>query len=610
MTKDRVVSARRHINHELFNKKEEINALKKELALLNNINHIHNLLESRFKHFKFDSLKGLPHPDTLLNNIESSFLVVEKILLNEKIVIAGDYDADGICATCLTLDFFEHIGYTNVAYAMPNRFKHGYGFSPLLFNEIMELHPDTRLIITVDNGVSSFEAGAMCVERGIDLIITDHHTLESINGIERIPPCNFLVNPQQSMYTFEYPDICGSLVAWYLCCAIKITLKSIAKDTSIFMEYLKDSNKIQNLDSKEIHKIAKNYAKKFHNFNMNEFLLLVGIAIISDVMPLNAINHTICKYALKNLHRSKKIAIQTLVSHLSHKIDSQTLGFRLIPLLNAAGRIEDGKIALNFLRSKDEKEAQDYFRTLKILNDKRRALQDEVTYKAFDSLSRFNQSKHIIFAVGDDWHEGVLGIVAGKMTSDFKKPCFVLTHTNGICKGSARSFGDIDLISSMQRLAHLTNRHGGHTGAVGLEIPYANIQVFIDSFEPILCDEMETKSHILGILHPEVISHDLLATIDIFEPYGNGNPVPKFFLELEILGYKRTTKGFLEFALRFESSVIKAMFFNSQYATFTFNSGDLLQFSATPMLDSQNYQNSQIMLIIDRIYGLLRYETR
>lgn len=608
MTKERIHLKRQHINHELFNKKEEINALKKELAILNNLNHIHNLLESRFKHFSFKTLKGLPHPNTLLNNIESSFLVVEKILLNQKIVIVGDYDADGICATCVMLDFFENIGYANIAYAMPNRFKHGYGFSPMLFSEIMREHPNTSLIITVDNGVSSFEAGALCMQHNIDLIITDHHTLESTNGIEKIPPCNFLINPQQSQDNFEYPDICGSLVAWYLCCATKITLQNVAKDSNIFLEYLEDSKRdLQNLDSKSIHKIARKFSKNLAHLKMEDFLLLVGIAIISDVMPLNAINHTICKYALKNLHKSRKIAIQALLSHLSHKIDSQTLGFKLIPLLNAAGRIEDGKIALNFLRAQNEEQAQNYFKELKNLNDKRRALQDDVTYKAFDSLTRFKQSEHIIFAVGDGWHEGVLGIVAGKMTSDFKKPCFVMTHTNGICKGSARSFGDIDLISSMQNLAHLTNRHGGHMGAVGLEIPYNNIQAFIDSFKPIFC-KMERKSHILGILHPNVISNELLATIDIFEPYGNGNPVPKFFLELEILCYKRTTKGFLEFALKFDNRVIKAMFFNSQYANFTFNNGDLLQFSATPSFDSQNYNKGEIMLIIDKIYGLLRFE--
>ncbi|RDU66267.1 single-stranded DNA exonuclease RecJ [Helicobacter didelphidarum] len=479
---------------------------------------------------------------------------------------------------------------------------------------------------------------------GIKFIITDHHTLEidSKNKL-KIPPCDFLINPQQKECGFPYKDICGSLVAWYFCCGIKINIQKVYQNPSMLfhndiqnnLESIKMNNTYWDKDSKapsamqnvktttnisykKIKKKANLYVSNLADTRMEEFLLLVGIAIISDVMPLNALNHTICRYALKNFTKSKKSAIQILIEFLNCKIDSQALGFKLIPLLNAAGRIDDGKIALDFLRSKSILEAKQYFKKLKALNMKRKQLQDEVTHEAFEAIGRFKQNSHIICAVGDDWHEGVLGIVAGKMTNDFKKPCFALTNINGVCKGSGRSYGNIDLISSMQSLGHLTNRHGGHIGAVGLEIPYDNIQEFINSFRPVTRN-LEKPQNILGILPPNLVTHELLHCIELFEPYGNGNPTPKFFLELKIIDYRRTAQGFLEFKLDCgqdslgNTQIIKGMFFNSQYATYPFRCGNILHFCAMVAPDMQISHQQQyramtnrdnIMLIIEGIYGI------
>ena len=588
--------------------KQTFYVMKNSLQTFTDVNEIAHILDMRFKDFAFRTLKDIPHPKELHNNMEASFLVCQSILRNEKIVIVGDYDTDGVCATCIMLDFFEQLEYSNVAYAIPNRFIHGYGFSKKLFYEILQNHPDVSVIITVDNGVSSFEAGNLCKEHNIHFIITDHHTLEVDNNKNsKIPACDFLINPQQKHCNFPYKDICGSLVAWYFCCAIKINMQMLYSNE----KYLQKSKP-------NIHSKSNIHIINFSKIRMESFLLLVGIAIIADVMPLNAINHTICKYALKHIPRNNRPAFQVLMEYLKCDIDSQALGFRLIPLLNAAGRMSDGRIALDFLRADSLSSARYYFKQLKALNAQRKHLQDEVTSKAFHAITQIRQNENMLCAVGDNWHEGVLGIVAGKMADEFQKPCFVLTNINGVCKGSGRSCGDVDLIASMQNIGHLMQRYGGHVGAVGLEIKDCDIESFITAFEPILYNG-EKKDSVLGILQPHLITRELLGYITCFEPYGNGNPLPKFFIEMPILECRKTGQGFIEFHLQLSvDRSIKGMFFNPKYAQHNFCIGDILQFRATIGIDSQpqyntynaanpqfrHNANKDIMLIIDKIYGL------
>lgn len=581
---------------------QTIYSLKSSLPTFTHINEIEHALGTRFKDFAFTRLRDIPHPKELYNNMEASLLVCESMLRGDKIVIVGDYDTDGVCATCIMLDFFEQLSYTNIFYAIPNRFKHGYGFSKKLFHEIISNHPDVRVIITVDNGVSSFEAGDLCREHNIHFIITDHHTLEvDSNQNPKIPACDFLINPQQKHCNFPYKDICGSLVAFYFCYAIKINMQMLTQDTETNHKY----------------KINTDISK----IDMYPLLLLVGIAIIADVMPLNAINHTICGYTIRRFKQSKRCAFKIFKEFSSSNINSQTLGFIFIPLLNSAGRIDDGNIALSFLRATSLDSAKFYFNKLQELNKKRKNLQEEATKQVYNAIKQRKQNENMLCAVGNDWHEGVLGIIAGKMADEFKKPCFVLTNINGVCKGSGRSYGNVDLIASMQRIGHLMKRYGGHVGAVGLEIEHCNIESFVNDFKPILY-EGEKKESIISILQPHLITYNLLECINNFEPYGNGNPLPKFFIEMPIISTHKTERGYIEFTLQSKKRSIKAMLYDTKYAHRDFTSGDILQFRATIGVDShyknkakrQNYKHStkyfhiyrekSVMLIIDKIYGL------
>ena len=198
----------------------------------------------------------------------------------------------------------------------------------------------------------------------------------------------------------------------------------------------------------------------------------------------------------------------------------------------------------------------------------------------------------------------MLGIVAGKMADEFQKPCFVLTNTNGVCKGSGRSAGDVDLISSMQKIGHLMQRYGGHVGAVGLELKDYNLESFIKSFKPI-SHNIEKKENVLGILNSHLINYELFSCITSFEPFGNGNPLPKFLCEMEILECRKPGKAFVNFTLNGQKiAVLKACFLIKNMRIITLLSV-LYYVLVQQSPDSQSFyttQNRQIMLIIDRVY--------
>ena len=647
------------------------------------LDSIESSLEKRFSTFDIKSIKDLPHPHLLHNVKEASNLIVECMLRGEQIIIVGDYDCDGVCATCIMLDFFEALGY-EVDFIIPNRFLHGYGFSVKLFDEIMHRFGNVDLIITVDNGISSFEAAKLCKESGIKLIITDHHTLDKDNGLDRIPTCDYLINPKQSTCTFPYEDICGALVAWYLCSGIKIALLNLDEDscgelckiiynversfssivlseseTSLQNQRLIDSSHsfimtdlhhIRMTDSRHVadnattvmlsdsetslnskqnpppqitqekntersvpqstkniytQKVTYNFIKELkrniqNHLNMKDLLILAGLATLSDVMPLNSLNHTISRFSISQMKRTNRAAFR-IFSESNSYIDSQTLGFRLIPFINAAGRVEEATIALYFLRSKNLIEAKESFTYLRDLNEKRKELQDIVAREAFDSVEQFLQNDSMICVVGDDWHEGVLGIVAGRMANEFRKPCFVLVRKNVTYKGSGRSYGNVDLIASLQGLSEVLRGYGGHVGAVGLEIECNRISDFINEFRPVFIDST-SSSDTFGSIDNNLLSDELLDILYSFEPYGNGNMLPKFLVKLEIMKFRKMASGFLEFFFHIKNGMMKGFYFSDK-CEFEFREADVIMCSAS--LSFSSFEN-RVIIIVDRIYGLYR----
>ncbi|WP_187647732.1 single-stranded-DNA-specific exonuclease RecJ [Nitrosophilus labii] len=479
---------------------------------------IYDILRKRFQE-GFLKLSSLPSPDSLKDVEKAAKRVAKAIKNREKIAVVGDYDVDGVVSTAIMKEFFSYINYP-VTIKIPNRFKDGYGITKELVKNI-----DAEVIITVDNGISAVEAAEYCLERGIDLIITDHHTPP-----ENLPNAYAIINPKQSMCSFKYEEICGAQVAWFFIAQLKKELRL--------------------------------------NLDMKIFLDLLSIAIIADVMPLRHINRVLVQAGLKYFEISERPAIKFLRKTLKKSsFNSEDIGFTIAPVLNSAGRMDSAVLALDFLTSKDFFESSILYGRLLALNSERKSEEKRVFNEA--KLHEKESSK-IIVAAGDDWHEGVVGIVASRLVDRFKKPAIILTKTGEFYKGSGRSFANIDLYSLLDKNRYLLHRFGGHKKAAGLSLAKTNLPGLIDGLnkeiESVPKEDWIEGTNVLGELPFEEVDWELIDIIDKFAPYGESNPMPKFAaLNVEVADFREVGENgeHLLMTLRQKNRVFKAIKFRN-----------------------------------------------
>ena len=441
---------------------------------------LHNIFSSRFINDKFKTLASLPSFKTLKDINKATLRVKRAIENKEKIVIAGDYDADGVISSTIMYEFFKQIG-VNVEVVIPNRFKDGYGLNKTVLERI-----NADLIITVDNGIGSVEAAKLCKEKGIDLIITDHH-----NPGSKLPDAYAIVNPKQVDCEFPYKDMCGAQVAWYFLASLKAEM-SIDIDLSAFLD-------------------------------------LVTIAIIADMVDLRCLNRAMAKKGIKYLNRSNRFVMVALKQRYKKENFTFTdIGFLIAPLINSAGRLEDASVAFKFLTSTSLQEAEGNLEYLISLNDERKQIQNDIYDLALKNVSK---DKNIIVVYGDDWHEGVLGIVASKLTREFKRPSIVLSINGDMAKGSARGIGNFDLFSSINEHKHFLLGFGGHKSAAGMSLLRENLEDFKQALEKStknVNEDIFTEEGLLGELDLKYVDLNLLELMEEFEPFGMGNKRPVF----------------------------------------------------------------------------------
>ena len=445
---------------------------------------IQRALASRFENDKCTKLSHIPSPSKLKDITKAAKRIKEAIQKGEKIAVVGDYDADGVISSVIITEFFEDIG-VNVALKIPNRFEDGYGISP----KIVEML-DADVIITVDNGISAIEASEVCLKRGIDLIITDHHTVP-----DTIPTAYAIVNPKQSDCDFPNSEICGAQVAWYLCAAIKEEMQ---------IEY-----------------------------NLSKFLDVLAIAIMADMMELKDINRTMVKSGLKMINQKKRPVFKAIADFFNKNVfRSEDISFLIGPLINSSGRIEDATRSYELLRAKDECEAMDKLMYIVDLNNHRKEIELDLFNQA---LTKIDPESKVIVVWGEEWHEGVIGIVASRLARRFHKPAIVFSITEGIAKGSARSVGEINILEHIAKQADLLKGYGGHKGAAGMSLDAENLPAFQKAMEDSLAqvpdDDFISKTEVLGEIDPSAIDFELLDILEEFEPYGQENPMPSFILK-------------------------------------------------------------------------------
>lgn len=440
-------------------------------------------LERRFGG-QFSKLSDIPHPSLLHDAQRAATRIVKAIENQERITLVGDYDVDGVTSTSICVLFFREIGYPLEA-IIPNRFHDGYGVSPKILQRI-----DTDLVFTVDNGITAIEAADICKERGIDLIITDHHTPSAT-----LPDAYAIVNPKLDECTYPFKDICGAQVAWLLLGLVKEALHV--------------------------------------KVDMGQYLELLALAIVADVMPLVGINRAIVQAGLKQMRSSQRPSFVIIREFINKsRLSSEDIGFQIAPRINAAGRLEDASIAMEFLTAASEAKAFEQFEWLNRLNDLRKSTEAQITESA--SLHVSPEDK-IIVAYGEGWHEGVVGIIASRLVSQFSRPAIVLSVNGDRAKGSARSIGEVNIYDLIATQKHLLKTFGGHKMAAGLSLHVKDIEAFKNGLnteaEHLDPDDFIPKEEIVGAIESSAIDFELLDILERFEPYGEANPRPRFLAQ-------------------------------------------------------------------------------
>ncbi len=442
------------------------------------------ILQDRTKDDIHTSLSKFPPPNSFKDMDKATTRIIKAINNDENITVVGDYDVDGVVSTVIMVEFFEQIG-KKIEWIVPNRFKHGYGLSPKI---VQDIH--SGLVITVDNGITAYESATILKNKSIDLIITDHHTASSV-----LPECFAIINPRQEQCSFPCEHICGATVAWYLCASV---------------------NKSLNTD-----------------IVMSDFLDIVAVATIADVMPMLDINQTIVRYGLKRLPQSQRAAMKLFIDKIGKQtIDEVDIGFGIAPLINSAGRVADASIAVKLMLSKSSTEAKRLFDNLVALNDQRKKIQSD-TYKS--CLAQVKETQGVIVVASQDYHEGVLGIVAARLSENFDRPAFVFNIKGDRAKASARASGDVDLYALIDTAKSETIGFGGHKSAAGVEVAVENLDRFTkilnDSIDDLPKPNLPTNSKYVMRLSIDDIDKELYDTIDSHKPYGHENELPVFLFQ-------------------------------------------------------------------------------
>ncbi|OWZ83613.1 single-stranded-DNA-specific exonuclease RecJ [Natranaerobius trueperi] len=445
--------------------------------------------------FLSPSLDELESP-WLLDDIQIGVDLIQQALDDKKsILIFGDYDADGVTSTALLYDYLTKFN-DRINYFIPDRFADGYGLSESGITKALKLYPDTSLIITVDCGISSCKEVSWLKEKGINVVITDHH--EQLN---ELPSADAILNPKRVNSCYPFSSLAGVGVAFKLVLA------------------LADSSKAMT-----IKQLCENY------------LDLVAVGTIADLVPLKHENRILVSHGLSKIG-SNRVGFKSMLEKLNlleQKLTTGQVGFLLGPRINAAGRLASASDAVRLLVTDDYDEAQTLAEKLDTENRERRTVEQEITKEANEIIVDNNKTSKskVLVLYGKDWHEGVIGIVASRLLEKYHRPVIVLTlDNNGVAKGSCRSIEGFHIAEALQECSDIIEKYGGHELAAGLSIKVENIEEFEQRINQ-LADKWLTENDLIPtvdiemMVPEEILSRELAEEIQQLEPFGIGNPQP------------------------------------------------------------------------------------
>lgn len=408
----------------------------------------------------------------------------------EKIVVYGDYDVDGITATTIMVSALEVLG-AEVDYYVPNRFKDGYGPNVEVYKNLAE--QGMQLLITVDNGISGKAAIETLMQYDVDVIVTDHHELPT-----ELPSALAIVHPQFPEHPYPFTGLSGAGVAFKVASAL--------------------------LDAPA-----------------DEWLDLAALGTVADVMPLTGENRTIVKLGLANLNEMQRPGIAALLQLAKisvDKLDAKTIGFQIAPRLNAIGRMDDAKLGVQLLLAEAEKPALELAQTIDQANQERKKLVESIAEAALEQAQNQFYLDSVLVLMGENWHEGVLGIVAARILEATGKPTIVLNQTGTIAKGSGRSLAAFDLFSAMDPHRDLYLSFGGHALAAGMtisvdQVPTVRKMLNEAAVEQAFDYQQKKVITLAGNINSRNFNSDFYEQLQLLGPFGEGNPEPVFALELD-----------------------------------------------------------------------------
>ena len=478
----------------------------------------------------------------------------------EKIAVFGDYDVDGITATCLLTGFIRSIGGDCVPY-IPGRLEEGYGLNPIA---IRQLHGEgVKLIVTVDCGITAVEEAKLCAELGIDLVVTDHHECK-----QELPKAIAVVDAHRIDCAYPHKDLSGVGVAFKLASAI--------------------------CGSQE--QVLENYAD------------MVCLGTVADVMPLQGENRVFVARgleALKNTNRPGLLALMKLAGCDKNELTATSVSYTLAPRINAAGRMGKIDLALNLLLTEDPEEAQHLAEALCDLNRERQAVEAEIYEQAVQMLPQDHIPDAIVLA-DETWHQGVVGIVSSRIAEEYCCPTFLICLDGEHGKASSRSYGGFNLFSALTTLAPLLESYGGHELAAGFTITRENIPAFREQ----VCrlarnfykdDGVRTVLENDCVVRPELLTVANIASLSQLEPCGNGCAKAQLVVEGMMVEKMSQVGSGRHMRLRLRSGwhTLQGIWFSTNPQTAAINEGDLVDVAFLPQINEFRGERTPQLNVVD-----------
>jgi len=555
---------------EYISKEYDLDFLTSRLLANRNINqkNIENFLNPKIKNF-------LPNPYNFKDMGKGLETISRHIKNKNKICIFGDYDVDGATSSGIMSKYLEQLNIDHFVF-IPDRQKDGYGPSVKTFTNI--INKNVNLIIALDCGTTSFEAIEYARSKNIDVVVIDHHKSQ-----ETFPAANAIINPNRIDETGDY---------YYLCAA------------GVLFIFLVGLNKI----------LRENYyfnKAKVQEPNLLDLLDLVMMGTVCDVVPLMDLNRAFVYQGLKVASKRHNLGLKTLVdySKIKKKLSTYEVGYVLGPKINAGGRIGKSELGYNLLTTNNAETAYLISSELESLNLKRKDIEKKIVEEAI-SITEKNNDEPIVFLSKNDWHEGLIGIVASRLKDHFNKPSFIISQKGEDCKGSARSiFGfDVGMAITKCKQLNIITKGGGHPMAGGFSLKSDKLQIFKSELTKLFLKLKKNKDNniieIDSYLESSAINDELIEKLNHLEPYGSGNREPIFgFEKFKVSKVIETNNNHVKVVLNKGNFYIDAISFNSKnkdLGNYLMNFKKEFNLVAKVKLNEWNGK-SKIELIIDDI---------